>query len=145
VWNGGNVNYWCLINLKAYEPCWFLPCLLLASFSNVHASCRVGSNVVDHEDTPSFTKANPSSYLDQGKHQEYTSLGLSLLKPLLHVIDHLRNEGPSSRIQIGWFSMKREYSKHTYEAYKLRILLKVKLLHISLKITRLRSRRCFKR
>jgi hypothetical protein len=41
--------------------------------------------------------------------------------------------------------MKQECSKHIYEAYKLRISLKVKLLHFSLKITRLRSRRCFKR
>jgi hypothetical protein len=41
--------------------------------------------------------------------------------------------------------MKREYSKHTYEAFKPIISLKIKLLHFSLKITRLRSRRCFKR
>jgi hypothetical protein len=53
--------------------------------------------------------------------------------------------GPSYRIQIRWFSMKREYNKHTYEAYKIKITLKIKLLHFSLKITRLRSRMCFKR
>jgi hypothetical protein len=53
--------------------------------------------------------------------------------------------GPSSRIQIGWFSMKREYSKHTYEAFKIIISLEIKLLYFSLKITRMRSRRCFKR
>jgi hypothetical protein len=51
----------------------------------------------------------------------------------------------SSRIQIGWFSMKRECSKHTYGAYKIRISLKTKLIHFSLKIIRLRSRWCFKR
>jgi hypothetical protein len=52
---------------------------------------------------------------------------------------------PSSRIQIGWFSMKRECNKHTYEAFKTMVSLKIKLLHFSLRITRLRSRRCFKR
>jgi hypothetical protein len=41
--------------------------------------------------------------------------------------------------------MKREYNKHKYEAHKFKILMKVKLLHFSVKITRLRSRRCFKR
>jgi hypothetical protein len=53
--------------------------------------------------------------------------------------------GSSYRIQIGWFSTKQECSKHMYEAFKTIILLTIKLLHFSLKITRLRSRRCFKR
>jgi hypothetical protein len=35
--------------------------------------------------------------------------------------------------------------KHTYEAFKIIISWKIKLLHFSLKITRMRSRRCFKR
>jgi hypothetical protein len=42
----------------------------------------------------------------------------------------------SSRIQIGWFSTKREYNKHTYEAFKTITSLKITLLHFSLKITR---------
>jgi hypothetical protein len=54
-------------------------------------------------------------------------------------------QGPSSRIQIGWFSMNQECIKHTYKAYKIRISLKIKLLHVSLKITRMRSRRCFQK
>jgi hypothetical protein len=53
--------------------------------------------------------------------------------------------GPFSSIQIGWCSMKWGCSKHTYEAFKTKISLTIKLLHFSLKITRLRSRRCFKR
>jgi hypothetical protein len=38
--------------------------------------------------------------------------------------------GPSSRIQIGSFSMMRECSKHTSKAYKIKISLKIKLLHL---------------
>jgi hypothetical protein len=41
--------------------------------------------------------------------------------------------------------MKQECSKHTYEAYKIKISLKIKLLHFALKITRMRSKRFFKR
>jgi hypothetical protein len=37
--------------------------------------------------------------------------------------------GLSSRIQIERFSMKRECSKHTYEAYKIRISLKKVITH----------------
>jgi hypothetical protein len=61
--------------------------LTLLCFVNVHASCRIGSNAVDLEDTPSFAEANLSSSFDQGKHQAYLSLGLSLSKPLLYIID----------------------------------------------------------
>jgi hypothetical protein len=53
--------------------------------------------------------------------------------------------GPSFRIQIRWFSTKRECSKHTYETLKTIISLTIKLLQFSLKITRLRRRGCFKR
>jgi hypothetical protein len=35
--------------------------------------------------------------------------------------------------------------KHTYEVFKIIILLKIKLLYFSLKITMIRSRRFFKR
>jgi hypothetical protein len=51
----------------------------------------------------------------------------------------------SSKMQIEWFSTKRECSKHIYEAFKIIILLITKLLHFSLKIIRLRNRMCFKR
>jgi hypothetical protein len=40
--------------------------------------------------------------------------------------------------------MKRECSKHTYEAFKTMISLKIKLLNFNLKIMRIRSRRRFK-
>jgi hypothetical protein len=40
--------------------------------------------------------------------------------------------------------MKCEYSKHIYEAYKIMISLKIKLLHFSLRIIKLRYRRFFK-
>jgi hypothetical protein len=41
--------------------------------------------------------------------------------------------------------MNQECIKHTYKAFKTIISMKIKLLHFSLKITRMRSRRCFKR
>jgi hypothetical protein len=41
--------------------------------------------------------------------------------------------------------MKQECCKLAYEAFKIIISLKIKLFHFSLKITRMRSRRCFKR
>jgi hypothetical protein len=41
--------------------------------------------------------------------------------------------------------MKRDCSKHTYKAFKTIISLKIKLLNFRLKITRLRSKMCFKR
>jgi hypothetical protein len=53
------------------EPRWFLSCLPLLSSINIHASCRIGSNALKSEEMPNFTKANPSSSFDQGKHQEF--------------------------------------------------------------------------
>jgi hypothetical protein len=50
---------------------------------------------------------------------------------------------PGSRLGDSWQS--KNACKHTYKAFKTIISLKIKLLHISLKITRMRSRRCFKR
>jgi hypothetical protein len=50
---------------------------------------------------------------------------------------------PGTRSGNSWWS--KNACKHTYEAFKIIILLKIKLLHFSLKITRMRSRRCFKR
>jgi hypothetical protein len=41
--------------------------------------------------------------------------------------------------------MNHECVKHTYEAFKTIISLKIKLLHFSLEITRMRSRMFFKR
>jgi hypothetical protein len=64
-----------------------LTSLTLSYFINIHASCRIGYNAVDLEVTPSFIKANLSSSFDQGKHQAYPSLGLSLLKLLLYGFD----------------------------------------------------------
>jgi hypothetical protein len=41
--------------------------------------------------------------------------------------------------------MKQECNKHTNESYKIRFKVKVRLLHIGLRFTRLRSEECFKR
>jgi hypothetical protein len=57
----------------------------------------------------------------------------------------LEMRGPSWRIQIRRFLMKREHIKHTYKVFKTIISLKIKLLLFSLKITRMRSRMRFKR
>jgi hypothetical protein len=53
--------------------------------------------------------------------------------------------GPSSRIQIGWLSMKRECMQTYIRSIQTIISLKIKWLHFSLKIIRMRSRRFFKR
>jgi hypothetical protein len=50
---------------------------------------------------------------------------------------------PGSR--SGNYRRSENACKHTYEALKIIISLKIKLLHFSLYITRMRSRRCFKR
>jgi hypothetical protein len=49
--------------------------------------------------------------------------------------------GLSSRIQIGWFSTKREYSKHTYKAKKTMISLKIKLLQLSFKVYKIEKQK----
>jgi hypothetical protein len=50
---------------------------------------------------------------------------------------------PGSR--SGDYRRSENACKHTYEALKIIISLKIKLLHFSLKIIRMRSRMCFKR
>jgi hypothetical protein len=70
------------------EPCWFLPRLPLLPSVNIHASCCMGSNVVNSEDMPSFTKANPSSSFDQGKHRASSFIRVLLLEALLYVHDY---------------------------------------------------------
>jgi hypothetical protein len=50
---------------------------------------------------------------------------------------------PRSRSGDSWWS--ENACKHTYEAFKTIISLKIKLLQFILKITMMRSRRCFKR
>jgi hypothetical protein len=52
---------------------------------------------------------------------------------------------PSSRIQIGSFSTKRECMQTHIRSIKNHNFIEIKLLHFSLKITRMRWRRCFKR
>jgi hypothetical protein len=74
----------------------------------------------------------------------------TLLKPQHQIspqCDRTTSEmrGPSSRIWIGWFSMKREFMQTHIWSIQSIISLKIKLLHFSLKITRMRSRRFFKR
>jgi hypothetical protein len=61
--------------------------VLLPSFINLFASCHLGSNAVNFEDSLSFAEDNPSSFPDHAKHQAYLSLGLSLSLPLLYVLD----------------------------------------------------------
>jgi hypothetical protein len=58
-----------------------------ASFINTLTSYRICSNTVNLEGTPSFNEANLSPSFDQGKHQAYPSLGLSLSSPLFYVLD----------------------------------------------------------
>jgi hypothetical protein len=58
-----------------------------ASFVNTLASYRIGSNTVDLEGTPSSHKANLSPSFDQGKHQAYLSLGVSLSSAFVYVPD----------------------------------------------------------
>jgi hypothetical protein len=50
--------------------------------------------------------------------------------------NHLRNEVFIASRSIEWFSMKWECIKHTYEAYKTKIIVEIKLLQLGLKITR---------
>jgi hypothetical protein len=52
---------------------------------------------------------------------------------------------PPSKIQIGWFSTKRECMQTYIRSIQNHNFIENKLLHFSLKITRMRSRRCFKR
>jgi hypothetical protein len=64
-----------------------LTSLTLSSFTNVHVSCRIGSNAVDLEDMPSFIEANPSSSFDEGKHRASSFDRSFALKYLLYVHD----------------------------------------------------------
>jgi hypothetical protein len=62
-------------------------CLPLLPSVNIHASCRIGSNAVNLEETPSFTEANPSSSFDQGKHHASSFYRVFALKYLHYVHD----------------------------------------------------------
>jgi hypothetical protein len=61
---------------------------------------------------------------------------ISQLSTFTHDCDKIisKMRSMSSRIHIGCFLMKRECSKYTYKAYKISILLKIKLLHFSLRL-----------
>jgi hypothetical protein len=84
--NEENERYKSLITLKHVSRI-DLTLTTVAPFVNVHASYHIGSNPIDLEDTPSFTKANLSPSFDQGT---YPSLGLLLSSPLLmFLIVHL--------------------------------------------------------
>jgi hypothetical protein len=70
-------------------------------------------------------------------------LGIGYLEHCDRTTSEMRS--PSSRIQIWWFSTKQKCMQTLIRSIGNHNFIEIKLLHFSLKITRMTSRRCFKR
>jgi hypothetical protein len=76
------ITIFLVVREKKHKSCY----ASFPSFINTLASCRIGSNAVNIEDTPSFTEANPSSFFHQGKHLAFPFNRISPWNTLCYVM-----------------------------------------------------------